>query len=148
MNSTEGPVSGQARLGVTLLRVAVSSVFIIHGLTRTLNGTVGNFGEFLGQWGIPAGTLVAWLLTAAEMVGGLALTLGLGSRLLAAWFGVQILMGIVMVHGREGWFVVGAGRNGAEYSALIIACLVAVALTEPLGYSVRVRVRTAAPEES
>ena len=27
-----------------------------------------------------------------------------------------------------GWFVVGLGRNGMEYSVLIIACLVAVLL--------------------
>jgi putative oxidoreductase len=27
-------------------------------------------------------------------------------------FILQLLMGIILVHGREGWFVVGAGRNG------------------------------------
>ena len=37
-----------------------------------------------------------------------------------------------MVHAPNGWFVVGAGRNGAEYSVLIIASLVAVALTDPV----------------
>ncbi len=32
-----------------------------------------------------------------------------------------------IVHGREGWFVVGAGRNGMEYSVLLITVLAAVA---------------------
>ena len=32
-----------------------------------------------------------------------------------------------MVHWKEGWFVVGAGRNGMEYSALLIASLLAIA---------------------
>ena len=34
--------------------------------------------------------------------------------------------GIAMVHAREGWFVVGGGRNGVEYSVLLIACLAAL----------------------
>ena len=33
--------------------------------------------------------------------------------------------GIWLVHAPAGWFVVGLGRNGAEYSVLIIACLLA-----------------------
>ena len=37
-------------------------------------------------------------------------------------------VGIAMVHAREGWFVVGAGRNGAEYSVLLIVCLLCVGL--------------------
>ena len=37
-------------------------------------------------------------------------------------------MGILLVHAPEGWFVVGAGRNGMEYSVLLIASLALVAL--------------------
>ena len=32
-----------------------------------------------------------------------------------------------MVHAKAGWFVVGAGRNGMEYSVLLIVCLLALA---------------------
>ena len=53
-------------------------------------------------------------------------------RWLAAWFILQIAAGIVMVHAASGWFVVGAGRNGVEYSVLIVACLFATAMLEPL----------------
>ena len=34
--------------------------------------------------------------------------------------------GLFMVHAPFGWFVVGAGRNGMEYSALLIVCLLLV----------------------
>lgn len=37
-------------------------------------------------------------------------------------------MGIVLVHAPHGWFVVGAGRNGMEYSVLLIVCLLLLAL--------------------
>ncbi|MGH9867030.1 MAG: DoxX family protein [Candidatus Polarisedimenticolia bacterium] len=123
-------MTDSTRVGVTLLRVAVASVFVIHGLTRTFLGTVGGFGAFLSSSGLPAGVVIAWAITIVEVVGGVALAIGLAVRPLALWYGVQIAAGILMVHAREGWFVVGAGRNGAEYSVLILACLAAVVLTD------------------
>jgi putative oxidoreductase len=123
-----------ARWGVTLRRVAVASVFVIHGVARCLNGTVGGFGEYLSASGFPAGVVVAWTLTLVEMLGGAALAAGLLVRPLCLWFAVQIATGIAMIHGRVGWFVVGAGRNGAEYSVLILACLAASALAEAAAY--------------
>jgi putative oxidoreductase len=120
----------RARAGVVVLRVAVASVFVIHGLARVANGTVAGFGGFLGSWGFPAGVVVAWAITMVEIAGGLALALGRSVRWLAAWFILQIAAGIVMVHAPSGWFVVGAGRNGAEYSVLIVACLFATAMLD------------------
>ena len=38
-------------------------------------------------------------------------------------------MGIYFIHGRAGWFVVGAGRNGVEFSVLLILCLIVIAMT-------------------
>ncbi len=127
----------QTRWGVTVLRMAVASVFIIHGVTRTALGTVGNFGGFLSSSGFPSGVALAWILTLVEVIGGVALVAGVTVRPLALWFGMELAMGIVMVHGEEGWFVVGAGRNGAEYSVLILACLLVVALTDSASYKVR-----------
>jgi putative oxidoreductase len=127
----------QTRWGATLLRCAAASVFVVHGVTRVVLGGVADFGGFLASSGLPAGVLVAWLLTLVEIAGGLALGAGVGVRALVLWFGVELLAGIFMVHGRAGWFVVGAGRNGAEYSALIVACLVVVALTDSVSFKPR-----------
>jgi putative oxidoreductase len=41
-------------------------------------------------------------------------------------------MGIIMVHAREGWFVVGAGRNGVEFNVLLIAAFLTVRCPEGL----------------
>ena len=126
--------NSRAGTGVTILRVAVASIFIVHGVTRAVLRTVDEFGGFLSSSGLPAGLLIAWTITVVEILGGIALALGLAVRPLSLWFGVQIATGILMVHGKSGWFVVGAGRNGAEYSALILVCLLAVALTDSLAY--------------
>jgi putative oxidoreductase len=37
-----------------------------------------------------------------------------------------LIMGIILVHFQEGWFVVGGGRNGMEYNFLLICVLLAI----------------------
>jgi putative oxidoreductase len=36
---------------------------------------------------------------------------------------IILIAGIIMIHGREGWFVVGGGRNGMEFNFLLIFAL-------------------------
>jgi putative oxidoreductase len=57
------------------------------------------------------------------MVGAILLILGRFVPWVAAGYILILSAGIALVHAREGWFVVGAGRNGVEYSLLLIACL-------------------------
>ena len=38
------------------------------------------------------------------------------------------IAGIVLVHAPEGWFVVGKGRNGVEFSVLLVVALLCVGL--------------------
>ena len=122
------------RRALTLLRVAVASVFVIHGVARAMLGIVDDFGGFFAAHGLPAGVVNAWGVTVIEFVGGLALAAGVAVRPLVTWFAIQILTGIALIHGKVGWFVVGAGRNGAEYSALIVVCLMVVAMTDSFGH--------------
>ena len=112
---------------IAIVRAAAASTMIIHGTYRVFDGGVVPFGEFLSANHVPAGVAVAWLLTVVEIVGGVLLAAGRFVRPLCYWFVLELLAGIVLVHFREGWFVVGGGRNGFEYSALLIVCLLAVA---------------------
>lgn len=43
---------------------------------------------------------------------------------MSAKFSAIDLVGIWLVHLPTGWFVLGLGRNGAEYSVLLITCRV------------------------
>lgn len=109
------------------MRVILASVMFIHGATRISDGTVGGFGEFLGSQGIPLGFYVAWGITLFELVGSVLLAAGLYAWIIALIFAIQLSVGIAMVHYKEGWFVVGHGRNGMEFSAVLIASFLAVA---------------------
>lgn len=119
-----------------LVRVTVAVLFMVHGIARISLGIVDDFGGFLESRGLPYGLVIAWAITVFEIVGGLLLLLGIARRALALIFAVELIVGIVMVHWTSGWFVVGAGRNGIEYSVLLIACLTAIALEKPPSVSI------------
>ena len=120
----------RVRGALTLLRIGTAAMLIVHGIARARLGIVDDFGVALGAWGFPAGFALAWGITILEIVGGWVMAAGYVVRPLAAWFIVQLAMGIYLIHGRVGWFVVGAGRNGMEFSALLVLCLVVIAIAD------------------
>jgi putative oxidoreductase len=115
--------------GITIMRCTVAILLGIHGVTRALTGGVSAFGEFLSGQGLPAGTTIAWVITIFEIIGAVALLSRRAVIPVAALFIIELAMGIVMVHFREGWFVVGGGRNGMEYSVLLIMGLLSVLIS-------------------
>lgn len=111
-------ISSQRSLAI--LRITLCALMITHGIARIHLGIVDKFGSFLHREGFPAGEAIAWALTLLEIFGGAALALGKARRYLATFFALLLAAGIALVHAEEGWFVVGAGRNGMEYSVLMI----------------------------
>lgn len=116
---------------IIALRVVVALIMIVHGIARARLGIVDDFGGFLTSRGFPVGVQIAWAITLFEICGGIVLAWGRWVRALAVVFSLELAAGIVMVHMPEGWFVVGAGRNGMEYSVLLIAVMAAVAYATP-----------------
>ncbi|MES2988010.1 MAG: DoxX family protein [Pseudomonadota bacterium] len=116
-------------LGLTALRITIACLLAIHGWYRFTQGGVGPFGEWLTSQGIPFGTYVAGAVTAFEILATPLLALGWRAPWLCLGFAPIYAAGLVMVHWPEGWFVVGGGRNGMEYSVLLLACLGVIAFT-------------------
>ncbi len=116
------------KLGWLLLRITLAVFIAIHGWFRLLNGGIEPFGVWLSGQGLPVGFWVAAAITALEIVGSALLAFSRMVRLLCGSFAALYAMGILMLHAAEGWFVVGAGRNGAEYSVLLIVALLCVGL--------------------
>lgn len=115
------------RHALTAVRIAAALLILLHGVARASLGIVDDFGEFLNGQGFPAGHVLAWLITILEVAGGALLAAGRWVRPIALYFTAQLLVGISLIHVHHGWFTVGAGRNGMEYSVLLIAVLLAVA---------------------
>lgn len=111
---------------LNLIRFAAAGNFLIHGIYRVSIGGIGPFDGYLSGLGFPPYS--AWLITAFEIIGAIMILVGRWVAPLCIAFIVEIGMGIFLLHRHEGWFVVGGGRNGMEYSVLLIVCFAATAM--------------------
>ena len=127
----------RSRLAWTLLRLTLAGLIAAHGWARLLAGGVPPFGTFLASQGFPTGLELAMAVTALEIVGSIVLAAGRFVAPLCIVFSLVYLTGIALVHAKAGWFVVGLGRNGAEYSVLLIVCLLCVAMQHTRSHSER-----------
>ncbi len=108
-----------------VLRVSLGVMFIAHSawlklVVFTLPGTA----QFFGSLGLPP--VLAYVVFAAETIGGLALILGVQTRWVAAAL-IPILLGATWAHAGNGWVFSNAG-GGWEYPAFLIAASVVQAL--------------------
>ncbi|MEZ5895752.1 MAG: DoxX family protein [Parvularculaceae bacterium] len=109
-----------ANHAMVVLRVTLCALVFIHGVWRATQGGVEPFGVWLNSKGFMIGPVIAWSITVFELIGAPALAFGFQRKILATIFAAIYATGLVLVHMPAGWFVVGAGRNGMEYSVLLI----------------------------
>jgi putative oxidoreductase len=136
MSAMSSLLRDRSRLGWLLLRWLLAGLIAAHGWARLIHGGVPPFGDWLnGQallQGLPGdlrlGLAIAIGITALEILGTPLLAAGRFVAPLALLYAAVYAVGIALVHAKAGWFVVGLGRNGAEYSVLLIACLLCVGM--------------------
>ncbi len=108
-----------------LLRLAMAIVLLSHAVPVMLNGGVNAFGnEFLNQIGFdPLGVPLAWAIKISHVVCAVLFVMNRYIKPASILTIFILVMGIILVHWKEGWFVVGGGRNGIEYNFLLICIL-------------------------
>jgi putative oxidoreductase len=129
MTNPDQPI--RDRQALTILRWALSAIIFIHGAYRALAGGVVPFGGWLEEQGLPFGVVIAALITTVEIIGTPILAWGKLQRPLALWYASQLVVGIIMVHAPDGWFAVGGGRNGAEFSTVLVVGFLLTAWVAP-----------------
>lgn len=117
-----------APLGLLLLRVGLGIVFLMHGLQKlnewTLDGTAANFQ----QMGVPSPELSAALAAYAELIGGIALIVGLFARIAGLVLAVDMFGAIYFAHGSQGFF---SATGGYEFVLVLALASLAVFLMGP-----------------
>jgi putative oxidoreductase len=98
-------------LGLLSLRTVVGLVFVVHGTHKLFGFGLAGTAGFLGGLGIPLPTVAAAGVIAVELLGGLALLPGAGTRIAATLLAVDMLVAMLTVHPRGGFFV----PDGVEF---------------------------------
>lgn len=124
---------------LSFLRIALIIIFLVHSLTGLFNNGINNFGNlYLNQVGFaPIGLPLAWAIKLSHIA--LAFSLFTDKYLKATSFITIFILiaGIFMIHLKEGWFVVGGGRNGVEFNVLLIMALLTIVYPNALNKNVK-----------
>lgn len=112
----------------TVLRVVVGFLFAAHGWQKYNEWTIAGTTAAFGDMGIPMAEIAAPFIATLELVGGIALILGLLTRPVAVLLTLDMLGALVLVHLSAGIFV---SNNGYELVLLLGAAALALALVGP-----------------
>ena len=115
-------VSSSTQLGITVLRVSLGVMWIAHALLKLLVYTLPGTAQYFVSIGFTG--FLAYPVFAAELLGGIALLLGLYARQ-AALILVPIMAAAAWVHVPNGWVHTSAG-GGWEYPVFLITASIAL----------------------
>src|SRR6202166_650359 len=119
---------------ITIVRIVLGVVFFAHGAQLALGwfggtGLQSTLRVFREQLRIPAP--LALLSVAAEFLGGLGLIVGLLGRIAALGIAAVMIVALIAVHGKFGFFMNWYGEkrgHGIEYHILVLALALAVVI--------------------
>lgn len=111
-----------ASLGIAVLRISLGTMWIAHALLKLLVFTLPGTAQYFASIGFPG--FLAYPVFAAELLGGLALVLGIYARQVALAL-VPVMAVAAWVHAPNGWVHTSAG-GGWEYPVFLIAASIAL----------------------
>lgn len=104
-------------VGALILRVVLGITFFIHGLVKFQGGIENTVGWF-ASIGLPGA--LAYVVAIVELVGGIALIIGLGSRVVSGLLAVLMIGATLKVKLAGGFLGIGQGA-GYELDLALLA---------------------------
>ncbi|QNU37546.1 DoxX family protein [Geobacillus sp. 44B] len=99
-------------LGSFIIRLVLGIIFLVHGFTK-FQGGIENTAGFFSSIGLPG--FLAYLVGGVELIGGILLILGLGTRIIAGAF-AAIMVGAIFTVKLKSGFV-----GGYEFELALLA---------------------------
>lgn len=115
------------------LRLAFGAILLAHGLLKLFVFTPSGTAAYFSSLGFPE--FLAYLTIALEVGGGIALILGLYTRL-TALVSIPVLAGATWVHLSNGWVFSNQG-GGWEFPALLIILAAIIAVQGAGSYALK-----------
>ncbi|MBP0725730.1 DoxX family protein [Bacillus sp. RG28] len=107
-------------IGALVLRLVLGITFFIHGFAK-FQGGIENVAGWFSSMGLPG--FMAYAIATIELVGGIALILGLGTRVISTLFVFVMLGAIIKVKLAAGFM--GDGKTaGYELELVLLAIAV------------------------
>jgi len=119
--------------GIALLRLGLGLMWIAHALLKLLVFTLPGTAQFFASQGLPGA--LAYPVFAAELLGGLAVLLGLYARQVSLAL-LPIMLGAAWVHLPNGWVFTSTG-GGWEYPLFLALASLALWLLGDGAWSLR-----------
>ena len=91
--------------GIVLLRVVIGVVFVMHGWQKLFVYGIPGVTNVMDQLGIPFPYLSALMATGTELLGGVALIVGLGTRFAALGLAFTMLVATLTAHSSGAFFL-------------------------------------------
>lgn len=111
--------------GLLLVRLGVGAIFLSHGISKlsSMDGVIG----FFASLGIPA--ILAWIVALVETIGGIAMVLGVFTKISGVLLSVIMLVAIIKVKFPHGGF------NASELELMLLLASLGISLTGPGKYA-------------
>ena len=144
-NICNAPGTACRQLAPFILRIVIGFGFMAHGWAKFTKGA-DVFADFLFKLHVPQAHLMAWITIVTELVGGIALIMGLLTRFFTLPLIIIMLVAMFTIHINYGFSAVKTigysaqgpvfGPPGYEINLVYIAALVALFILGSGRYSV------------
>lgn len=131
-NAARSP--GRLDAALAILRLIVGAVFVAHGSQKLFVLGLAGVAAGFARMGIPLAAVAGPATALVELFAGMALIVGLLTRLAAAGLAVDMFGAMAFVHLRGGFFL----PRGAEFALTLFGVLVALVLAGPGTFSLDV----------
>ena len=119
-------------ISTLIVRVVLGLTFFIHGLVK-FQGGIENTAGWFASIGIPS--FMAYVVAVIELVGGFALIIGLGSRVVSALLAL-VMLGAIFKAKLSLGFLGNGQMAGYELDVALLVMAVSIAITGSKLYAV------------
>ncbi|HEU4885538.1 MAG TPA: DoxX family protein [Longimicrobium sp.] len=118
------PTPARVDMALLTLRVVTGLVMMMHGWQKVFEYGFAGVSQGFAGMGIPMPGIMGPFIALLELIGGIALIIGLLTPVFAALLAADMVGAILFVHLKNGFFL----PQGYEFALILLAACAALAL--------------------